>query len=532
METTRSGPLFIFRILASNHISTLRLEADVESDAGWFWWPNHEGERGVLKDVHSRLGSAENRNRGISVIYPVTASCRTLIIGDREGGIILSAIPDEKGRISRINVKSPQSGRAVFTVKTGRSCWLLTRFSGEPEDALNWFSQIIHKVKWPLMEPPEPVGRNLLQVGLIGPDYDCLVPVEAGFGVLGDIAAVMKKHLGPDNWLHVFGYSHGHDILYPDYTPSAYLGGSERLKDAIKAVHRQRQKVSFYMNIRMGDQNLIENEFSLRDSVFGDSVGKAVIEKAHDRAFLVMDPHSKPWQDRLVREAEHLVSLGADALELNHRGSQSLLVPLGEQWGEGIRQIITRIRDLGVKVWYRGGTDIYPADWLEMSSEELRMEDDGTIISGCTLGECDPRLFMTLVPGRTYMLPLSRNGHHKFTSDAGEMRDLENIMGGLFIYNEEYMDRIEMIMKRVAEEDEQERQRQAAEEAGAEEAAAKEPEGEPSGDSETEAAADELPGSLDFSVEETPEEDSAGESFPGTADAPGDREEQEEPVSG
>ena len=206
------------------------------------------------------------------------------------------------------------------------------------------------------------------------------------------------------------------------------------------------------MNIRMGDQNLIENEFSLRDSVFGDSVGKAVIEKAHDRAFLVMDPHSKPWQDRLVREAEHLVSLGADALELNHRGSQSLLVPLGEQWGEGIRQIITRIRDLGVKVWYRGGTDIYPADWLEMSSEELRMEDDGTIISGCTLGECDPRLFMTLVPGRTYMLPLSRNGHHKFTSDAGEMRDLENIMGGLFIYNDEYMERIDMILQRAAEE--------------------------------------------------------------------------------
>lgn len=453
METSHSGPLYIFRVLSGGHLSTLKLEVDIkEEGAGWFWWPNSEGERGSLSDIHKRLDTRENQTRGLSIIYPISASCRTIIVGDSRGGVILSGMPDKKGRISRINVKAPFHNKVHFTARCGRSRWMLTRYTGGPEEALQWLEKIIHKVKWPLQDPVELPGRNLLQVGLIGPDYDCMVPNEKGFMVLGEIAAVMETWLGRGNWLHVFGYAHGHDILYPDYTPSAYLGGEERLREAIKEVHKRGQKVSFYMNLRIGDENLVENDFRLKDSVQIDALGKPVYEKAHDRSFYIMDPHSQSWQDRLFEEARRLIALGADGLELSHQGKQSFMVPLAEQWGEGIRMLMARIRALGVKIWYRGGIDLYPADWLELSREELIIDQEGRIISGCPLGEFDPRLYMTLVPGRSFLVPLSRLSSVSSVPPERVMRDLENIMGGLFIYNEEYMERIEMILKHTAEE--------------------------------------------------------------------------------
>ncbi len=451
MEVTRSGPLYVFRVLSGSHVGIMKLEAEISNpETPWFFWPNHEGERASLAEVHDKLESLENRTRGISVIYPVSAACRTLIVGDDKGGVILSAMPDEKGRISQISIKSRSSERVEFTVKTGRSTWILTQYQGSREDALVWISRILEKAKWPGLEKSEDPGRFLLQLGMIGPDYDCMVPVERGFMIMEEVASLMRKIIGSGNWLHIFGYSHGHDILYPDYRPSVFLGGSECLKEAIKAVHRKGQKVSFYLNLRLADQSLVDNDFSLQNAVFLDSLGKRVQEKAHDRNFFVMNPDSEEWQNRIVQEAKHLVDLGADALELNFRGENALMVPLGEQWGAGIRKMISRIQDLGVKVWYRGGTDIYPADWLELSQEELRIEEDGHIFSGCVLGEFDPRLYLTMVPGRSFLLPLSRN----IPALEGEpvMRDLENIMGGLFIYDEEYMERIEMILKRAAAE--------------------------------------------------------------------------------
>ncbi|QEN09292.1 hypothetical protein EXM22_15385 [Oceanispirochaeta crateris] len=456
LETTKTGPLYVFRILSGSQTSILKLDIEIKNkDSAWFWWPNHEGERGILSQVHGRLEDLDEASRGISVLYPISASCRTIILGDGQGGVILSAMPDEKGRISQISVKSKSSQKVEFFVKTGRSCWILTQYQGGPEEALLWMSRIIEKVKWPVLERAEPVGKFLLQVGLIGPDYDCLVPVERGFMVLEDIARVMKHQLGTGHWLHVFGYAHGHDLLYPDYNPSGFLGGPETLKRAIRAVHRKGQKVSFYLNLRIADESLVENDFELKKAVFLDRMGKPVLERSNDRSFLVMNPESPIWQDRIVKEAERLISLGADGLELNYSGQQALLVSLGEQWGDGIRKMITRIKNLGVKIWYRGGTDIYPADWWEMSSEEERIDTEGHVLSGSMIGEFDPRLLMTLAPGRSYLVPLSRESF-PLTEEALVMKDLEDIMGGLFIYDEEYLERIEMILKRAAEESQQE----------------------------------------------------------------------------
>ena len=454
METTHSGPLYIFRILSGKELSTLKLEVNLEDpESPWFWWPNHEGERGKLNEVYEKLEDKETQTKGVSLTYPITAYSRTLIIGDSAGGIILSAMPDEKGRITRINLKAPFQRRLFFTIKTGRSNWILTRYYGNHEDALDWIERVIEKIKWPVPPKVDPPGNFLLQVGLIGPDYDCMVPTDRGFSVLEDIAEVMKTYLGKNSWLHVFGYSHGHDILYPDYKPSSFLGGEEGLKTAIRKVHRKGQFVSFYLNIRIADQNLVDNDFELKSGILKDPLGKPIVEYHYERPFYVMDPNNQAWKDRLFYEAKRLVDLGADALELSHLGEQAFLLPLGEQWGAGILELLQRIRNLGVKIWYRGGADLYPADWLEISKEENEMDGDGHLRSGFFLGEHDPRLYTTVVPGRSFQIPLSRLKTIPFLREDQILKDLENIMGGLFIYNEEYMERIDMILKHAVQDE-------------------------------------------------------------------------------
>ena len=69
-----------------------------------------------------------------------------------------------------------------------------------------------------------------------------------------------------------------------------------------------------------------------------------------------MDPHSKEWQERIFKEAKRLVALGGGRPGAEPYGAgRPFLTPLGEQWGEGSRELMTRIRGLGVKIWYRGG---------------------------------------------------------------------------------------------------------------------------------------------------------------------------------
>ena len=79
----------------------------------------------------------------------------------------------------------------------------------------------------------------------------------------------------------VFGYAHGHDILYPGFYPLLpFSEERRRLKEAIDAVHRKGQNVSFYLNLRIADKNFVDNDFKLKDSIFKDPIGKVVIEEA------------------------------------------------------------------------------------------------------------------------------------------------------------------------------------------------------------------------------------------------------------
>ncbi len=452
LKISKKGPLFVFRMQADSKPGSLNLETRIfEPRRAWFWWPNHEGERGLLSEVYDKLETLEGVTRGLSVLYPTSAFCRSLIVGDGEGGIILCAVPDEKGHTSKITIRCRGRKKVEFAIKTGRSTWVLAHFRGGAEEALDMLGKIMAKGHLPLLPKAEPSGQFLLQAGLIGPDYNCDVPPEQGFMVLENIASLMKHRLGKGQWLHVFGYSHGHDILYPDYSPSHYLGGAEKLEKAMEAVHRLGQKLSFYMNLRMADVRQVENDFELKQAVFLDAMKKQVIESYHQQKFVVMDSENPLWQKRILTEARRLADLGADALELNYRGLHPLQVALGHQWGGGLRYIMEEIHGMGLKIWYRGGTDIYPADWLELSREETVKDGEGHILSGCHLGQFDPRLYMAAVPGRAYLSPLSR-GPFPCIPETGMMKDLSPMMEDLALYNKDYMENAALLMEKAVSE--------------------------------------------------------------------------------
>ncbi len=449
IEVSRSGPLYILRMSQVGSIFSLRLRVNVlDQKKAWFWWPNHEGERGLLGKVYENFGTLKDTtlSKGLSVFYPISASCRTLIIGDSQGGVLLSGMPDPKGRVSQISVKSTSPELVDFEVSTGRSGWILTKFKGSPEEGLDWLGRIIGKVQWHSLPASPITSKYLIQVGLIAPDYECLVPMDRGFMVLEDIAKKVKSHVGAGNWIHVFGYSHGHDLLYPDYSPSAFLGGEERLQEAIQAAHKQGQKVSFYINIRIADKSLVESDFDLSAAVYKDYRGEVTIEEFHDREFVVMNPLSKQWQNRILSEIQRLISLGADGFELNYRGRKALLTSIGEEWGSGVRHIINQVKLMGARVWFRGATDIYSGDWLEVTKEEILLSEDGHLQSGYMIGDFDPRLYMTLVPEQSFLIPQDR-GTVPNTGDVHFMRNIQGPLGELFMYNDDYLEALEELLR-------------------------------------------------------------------------------------
>ena len=206
---------------------------------------------------------------------------------------------------------------------------------------------------WQLLENKSNISKWQVQVGLIDSDGKTEVPRNRGFAVLEEIAAVMKRELGRNNILHIFGYSRGHDIGYPDYSPSEVLGGSEALRRAIRKIHDEKQKAVLYLNGRIAAVENVRND-GLGQAVLQDTNGRPIIETYHGREFFVMNPSSKAWQRKLLETAEMLKSYDADGIQLDQLGGREAMVSSGEVWGAGYIEIANAIQSIGLTVWIEG----------------------------------------------------------------------------------------------------------------------------------------------------------------------------------
>lgn len=307
-------------------------------------------------------------------------------------------------------------------------------------------------VPWPGLSAVQTDSKWQVQVGLIGPDGKTEVHKNKGFDVLIDISELMQRELEGNNILHVFGYSSGHDMNYPDYTPSSQLGGNSRLKEAVKRIHQNNQKVIFYINGRIAQKENVEKD-GLYSSILTDKNNLPITEIYHSRVFYVMNPSSEEWQDRLLSEAIKLKKLDADGVQLDQLGGRTAPVPAGEIWGKGYLNLINNLHKEELTVWIQGLSDIYPADWFELTYRDTNVLEDGTIRGGTPLGKPDKRVFQISVPDQVLLIPLSKietktenNKTHKNESKNNIIIDLDLGREELFLYNPSYMTQLEKLM--------------------------------------------------------------------------------------
>ncbi len=409
-------------------------------------WPNREGELLSVSEVYGKIKNLANTG-GLSISYPSTASCRTLIFLEENGtGFIFMAPPCLQGRVTEFSINSEKQNSASISISGSNTTWYTFTFISM-EDLENKISSLQASVPWTRLPYVDTNAAWQVQVGLIGPDGKTDVPQTRGFDILTDISELMLRELGKNNILHVFGYSFGHDTKYPDYTPSENLGGKDGLAKAIKNIRKNYQRVVFYLNGRIAQEENVRKE-GLSDSVIRNRNGKPITEVYHNRKFCIMNPSSKEWQNRLLDEAVKLKNLGADGIQLDQLGGRAAPVPAGEIWGKGYINLIDNLHDEGLSVWIQGLSDIYPADWFELTYRDINILEDGTIRGGMPFGEPDKRLFQLTVPGQVLLIPLSK------LQDSGESKnkniiiDLDLNKGELFLYTPRYMAQLEKLIHR------------------------------------------------------------------------------------
>jgi Domain of unknown function (DUF6259) len=411
-------------------------------------WPNREGEIFSASGVYDKIKKF-NAPNGLTITYPSTASCRTLIfLEESENGLALLAPPDINGRVTEFRINADDNRNVYININGENSIWYTLYFKSL-EELEEKAKNLQNTVPWSGLSAVKTDSKWQVQVGFIGPDGKSEVPENKGFDILVDISELMLRELGKNNILHVFGYSSGHDMDYPDYTPSNQLGGSSKLKKAVQKIHQNNQKVVFYINGRIAQKENVERD-GLNNSILTDNRGIPITEIYHERDFFVMNPSSEKWQNRLLSEAIKLKELGADGIQLDQLGGRAAPVPVGEIWGKGYINLINNLHNEELTVWIQGLSDIYPADWFELTNRKINILEDGTIRGGTPLGKADKRVYQISVPNQVILVPLSKletkMGTNMDTKNKNIIIDLDLGDEELFLYKSSYMTQLEKLI--------------------------------------------------------------------------------------
>jgi hypothetical protein len=411
-----------------------------------FFWPNREGELIESRNINIVLDGKEISSA--TICYPATASMLFFIIYNpiNKEGIILYSNPDIEGKIANfsLNKNLPDP---YLEIQTSEINLKILRINGNCFDDI--FDFFLKENKYDSILPSRvKVSNYQVQLGFYNPYGVHNVEDSKGFDVCHDIAKLMKDKIGNDNIIHMFAYHGAHDSNYPEYSPSFELGGPEGLKKAIYSVHKEKQRISLYMNARLFSKELLEQYPNLEDSIVKDSDGNRVFETYYDRDFYVMDPLSKDWRSLLISKAIFLKSLGADIIQLDQVAGRAAIGPIGYKWGHGYRLLIKDIEDLGLEVWIQGINEIYPANRFELCFRYPNILSDGTVRGGQPFGISYP-LIPSLLSNQNFIIPLGSKNLIKDIESKNVTIDLEHLPGELSLYSKEYMKNLNSTLKNI-----------------------------------------------------------------------------------
>jgi Domain of unknown function (DUF6259) len=352
-------------------------------------WPNREGEGFMLESVDPVLAEYKCRVSGISLSWPATASSRAILLKSEDKSVLIRKKNESNGYHEEIRIfaDSKETVRFRFTGPPGE--FDVTELSGPSS-----YTSAENRGISDLSSIPKQ-----FQLGLIGSEGECAIPVEEGFKALIPLGREILESFPitkAAHILHIFGYGAGHDRAYPDYSPSKMLGGPGLFKDVLAQLKDMGFRISLYMNARLMDAALKESYPQLNDSRLKDEKGNEFSEEYFGRTFHVMNPCSAAWQDELYSQAMKLKDLGADLLQLDQIAGRAAPLAPGTPWGEGYADLIRRIQKLGMKVWIQGVSDYYPADCFEMTWKDLEILKGGILRGGNPFGKTDLSLLKAL----------------------------------------------------------------------------------------------------------------------------------------
>lgn len=351
-------------------------------------WPNREGEGFTLESAAPALKRYGCTDSGISLSWPATASTRSILLKSEGASILIRKVNDNQGRHEEIRIFADDTETVRF------------RFTGpHGEFEVSELSDIKNTTAADAVPPDLKTVPRQFQLGLIGPEGECNLPAPQGFKAIVPLAQEILK-IFPDRkappLLHLFGYAAGHDRAYPDYTPSAKLGGTALFTEVIAELKSMGFKISLYMNARLLDASKREAFPHLQDSILKDSRDEIITEEYFDRKFYVMNPDSAAWREELYSQANNLKQTGADMIQLDQIAGRAAPVPPGSPWGKGYADLIRNIKEEELEVWIQGVSDYYPADCFEMTWKDLEIMEGGVLRGGNPFGKTDLSLLKAL----------------------------------------------------------------------------------------------------------------------------------------
>lgn len=188
----------------------------------------------------------------------------------------------------------------------------------------------------------------------------------------GTYAATLEKakqlHDAGFQGAHLVGwFGQGHDSTYPDYYPSAQMGGEQQLIALVNGMHEMHMLVTFYLNARLG--NVTDPTYLAHpDWAVELANGQHVVE-TYGETFNVLCPDAKGFQQDIIDTVKRIAKdYHGDGVQLDQVGAaQSYLCfdrahghsTPATAWAQGYTKMLTGVRSAARKI----NPDFW--DWIE-----------------------------------------------------------------------------------------------------------------------------------------------------------------------
>lgn len=340
---------------------------------GYIYFPDRPGQR--LAAPWQRLHSG-----AASLVYPVPASMQFLIYADRTWGVSYQ-VWDKEMVYKKLIFGGPSRELSVeqypFIPPRGiwRSpviCWQILNRGWR--QAARRYGRWFHS--WAAKPQVSPEVKSFPVMGgivvLARPVSDPTLHDVTKKMQVGTYDAALKKaaelRKAGFQGAHLIGwFGQGHDSTYPDYYPTARMGGEKGLLHLVNGMHRLGMLVTLYLNARLA--NVTSPTYLAHPGWAVELPGGGVVHENYGENFVVLCPASKGFQDDLISTVDRIAKVyHGDGVQLDQIGAASSFLCFNPKhghstpataWAQGYTEMLKRIRSAAREI----NPDFW--DWIE-----------------------------------------------------------------------------------------------------------------------------------------------------------------------